>query len=138
MRTFLKVVGYVLLLLFSIDVIYIVSGLASAKHSLDDLLWHFIWAAGMVILGIYLIVRKPRLVETTGSKSSILGILSLLFGIIGIFWWPAVLGIVAAILATLQIRRHASKISIAGLCLGVIDFILAAVWYDLGLMPSIF
>ena len=138
MRTFLKVVGYVLLLLFSLDIIYIVLGLASARHSLDDLLWHLIWAVGMVTLGIYLVFRKPRLLEKTHSKFGVLGILSLLFGIIGIFWWGAVLGIVAVVLAILQFRRHTSKIAIAGLCLGIVDFILAAIWYDLGLMPSIF
>lgn len=138
MRTFLKVVGYVLLVLFSLDIIYIASGLALARHSLDDVLWHLVWAAGIVTLGIYLVTKKSRLVGKTDSKSSILGILSLFFGIIGIFWWGAVLGIAAVILAILQFRRRTSKIAIAGLCLGVIDFILAAVWYDLGLMPSIF
>ncbi|MBA7617954.1 hypothetical protein ES703_25272 [subsurface metagenome] len=138
MRTFLKVIGYVLLVLFSIDVIYIVSGLASARHSLDNLVWHFIWAAGMIVLGIYLVVRKPRLADKTGTKSKFLGVLGLIFGIIGVFWWGAVLGIIAVLLALLQLRRSTSKIAIAGLCLGVIDFILAAIWYDLGLMPSIF
>jgi len=138
MRTSLKVVGYVLLALFSIDVIYIISGLASAGHSLDDLIWHFIWAAGMVVLGIHLVTRKPRLEGETSSKSRFLGVLSLLFGIVGLFWWGAVLGIITVVLALLQFRRHTSKIAIAGLCLGVFDFILAAIWYDLGLMPSIF
>jgi hypothetical protein len=138
MRTFLKVIGYLLLIPFSLDIIYIVSGLAVAKHSVDDIIWHFLWAAGMVGLGIYLVIGRPKLVEKTDSKSRIMGILSLLFGVIGIFWWPAVLGIVAVILAILQFRRRTSRFAIAGLCLGVIDFILAAVWYDLGLMPSIF
>lgn len=138
MRTFLKVIGYVLLALFSIDVIYIISGLASARHSFDNLVWHFIWAAGMVVLGIYLVARKPRLAEKTGSKSRFLGVLGLIFGIVGLFWWGAVLGIIAVVFALLQFRRSTSKIAIAGLCLGVIDFILAAIWYDLGLMPSIF
>ncbi|MFC2047492.1 hypothetical protein ACFLTK_04385 [Chloroflexota bacterium] len=138
MRIFLKVVGYVLLILFGLDIVYIVLGLALARHGLDDTLWHLLWATGVVILGIYLVARKPRLVEKTGSKSRILGILSLSFGIIGIFWWPAVLGIVTVILAILQFRRRTSKIAIAGFCLGVIDFILAALWYDSGLMPSIF
>lgn len=138
MRRFLKVVGYSLLVLFGLDIVYIISGLALARHSLDDVLWHLFWAAGIVTLGIYLVARKPRLVENADSKSGILGVLSLLFGIIGIFWWPAVLGVVAVILAILQFRRRTSKVAIAGLCLGVIDFILAALWYDLGLMPSIF
>ena len=92
----------------------------------------------MVILGIYLITRKPRLVEGKGSKSKIFGILSMLFGIIGLFWWGAVLGIIAVVLAVLQLRQRTNKIAVVGLCLGVIDFILAALWYDLGLMPSIF
>ena len=138
MRTFLKVVGYVLLILFSVDIIYIVSGLALARHSLDEVLWHLIWAVGIVTLGIYLIARKLRLVEKPDSNSRILGVLSLLFGVIGIFWWGAVLGIAAVILALLQFRRRTSKVAIAGLCLGIIDFILAAVYYDLGVMPSIF
>jgi hypothetical protein len=138
MRTFLKVIGYVLLILFALDIIYTVSGLALARHGVGDVLWHFFWAAGMVALGIYLVTGRPRLSEKTDSKSSIMGVLSLLFGIIGIFWWPAVLGIVAVVLAILQFRRRTTKVAIAGLSLGVIDFILAAVWYDLGLMPSIF
>ena len=138
MRIFLKVVGYVLLILFSLDIIYIVSGLALDRHGLQDVLWHLFWAVGIVALGIYLVTRKPRLTEKPNSKSVVLGVLSLLFGTIGIFWWSAVLGAVAVILAILQFRRHTSKVAIAGLCLGVIDYLLAALWYDLGLMPSIF
>lgn len=138
MRMFLKIVGYVLLILFSLDIVYIISGLASARHGLDEILWHFFWAAGLVALGIYLVIRKPRSVEKTGSKSRILGILSLAFGFIGVFWWGAVLGIMAIILAILQFRNNTSRVAIAGFCLGVIDYIMAAIWHDLGLMPSIF
>ena len=138
MRIFLKVVGYVLLILFSLDIVYIISGLASVRHSLDEMLWHFFWAAGLVALGIYLVIKKPSSVEKVGSKSRIWGVLSLVFGFIGVFWWGAVLGILAVILAILQFRHSPSKIAIAGFCLGVIDYIMAAIWHDLGLMPSIF
>lgn len=138
MRMSLKVVGYLLLILFSLDILYIISGLASVRHSLDDILWHFFWAAGLVTLGIYLVIRKPRSAERISSKSRILGILSLVFGFIGLFWWGAVLGIVAVLLAILQFRRNTSKVAIAGLCLGIVDYIMAAIWHDLGLMPSIF
>jgi len=138
MRTFLKVIGIILVVIFGLDIIYIASGLALARHSLDDVIWGLFWAAGIVTLGIIMISGKAKLVGKTDSKSHILGILSLTSGIIGIFWWPAVLGIIAVTLAILQFRRRTSKVAIAGLCLGVIDFILAAVWKDLGLMPSIF
>ena len=138
MRIFLKVVGYTLLILFGLDIIYIIFGLASARHSLDEILWHFFWAVGIVALGIYLVIRKPQPVEKASSKSSIFGVLSLVFGFIGVFWWGAVLGILAVILAILQFKRSTSRVAIAGFCLGVIDYILAAVWHSLGLMPSIF
>lgn len=138
MRIFLKVVGSVLLILFSLDIVYIISGLASARHSFDEILWHFFWAAGLVALGIYLVIRKTSVSRKGGSKSRILGILSLVFGFIGVFWWGAVLGILAVILAILQFRRATGNVAIAGFSLGVVDYIMAAIWHDLGLMPSIF
>ena len=138
MRTFLKVVGYILLTLFAIELIYIVSGRALARHDIQDVLWHSFWAAGMVALGVYLVARRPKLAEKTESKSSILGIISFSFAVIGIFWWSSVLGIVAVVLAILQFRRRTTKIAIAGLSIGIVDFILAGVWYWLGMSSFIF
>ncbi len=137
MRIFLKVIGYALLVFYGIDIIYIASGNALDGRSLDKVVWYLFRAIGIIALGIYLI-RRPKLVKKIDSKSNTLGIWSLVFGIIGIFWWPAVLGIVGVILAILQLRRSTGKIVVAGLCLGIFNFISAGFWYDLGLMPSIF
>ncbi len=134
MQRFLKVIGYVLIVLFGIDLLYIIiSGFSPGGRSLDDVLWHLFWAAGMAVLGVWLI-GKLKVTKKTDGKPGVLGVLSLVFGVIGLFWWSSVMGI----LAILQFRRHATKTVMAGLCLGVIDFILAVIWYDLGLMPSIF
>ena len=138
MRAFLRIIGYILIVLFGIDLIYIIiSGFAPGGRSFADVLWHSFWAAGLVFLGVWL-VGKFRIVKKTDAKHGVLGISSLILGVIGVFWWGSVLGIIAVLLAILQFRRHTSKTAIAGLCLGVIDFILAAIWHDFGLMPSIF
>ena len=71
-------------------------------------------------------------------KSNAFGTWSLILGITGLFWWTAVLGIIAIILAILQFRRHVSKRSIAGLTLGIVDVALAIYWYSVGLMPTVF
>lgn len=76
--------------------------------------------------------------KVTKKKGVVLGILSLVFGAIGIFWWPAVLGTIAVILGIVQLTRRRRKLGIAGLVLGIIDIILAVFWYSVGLMPSIF
>jgi hypothetical protein len=116
------------------------------------------WVLGigsLVIIGVWLVIlpiflRKrnaiSRLKPTGGAvrredstkKSSLLGILSLVFGVIGIFWWAAVMGIITIILGTVQLSRHRSRLAIVGLVLGVIDILLAVFWYRVGLMPSIF
>jgi hypothetical protein len=76
--------------------------------------------------------------EDSTKQSNLLGILSLVFGVIGIFWWSAVMGIIAIILGIVQLTRHRSRLAIAGLVLGIIDILLAIFWYRVGLMPSIF
>jgi hypothetical protein len=76
--------------------------------------------------------------EESTKKSNLLGILSLVFGVIGIFWWSAVMGIIAIILGIVQLTRHRSRLAIAGLVLGIIDILLAVFWYKVGLMPSFF
>ena len=91
----------------------------------------------MAVLGIWLI-GKLKITRKPDGKPGVLGVLSLILGAIGLFWWSSVMGIFAVLLAILQFRKHASKTVIVGLCLSVVDFILAAIWYDLGLMHSIF
>ena len=138
MRIFLKVIGYLLIVLFGTELFYLFAGVPLANQSLGNTLWHFFYTAGMFTLGIWMTTGKPEINKSPDSKSKFLGILSLLFGVTGIFWWPVVLGILAVSSAILQFRKSTSRTAIAGLCLGVIDFILAAVWSDLGLIPSIF
>jgi hypothetical protein len=116
------------------------------------------WVLGigsLVIIGVWLVIlpiflRKRNAIsrlkpaggavrrEDSTKKSSLLGILSLVFGVIGIFWWSTVMGIIAIILGIVQLTRHRSKLAIAGLVLGIIDILLAVFWYRVGLMPSIF
>ena len=76
--------------------------------------------------------------KATKKKGIVLGILSVVFGVIGIFLWAAVMGIIAIILGIVQLTRHHSRLAIAGLVLGIIDILLAVFWYRVGLMPSIF
>jgi hypothetical protein len=116
------------------------------------------WVLGigsLVIIGVWLVIlpvflRKRNAIsrlkpaggavrgEDSTKKSNLLGILSLVFGVIGIFWWSAVMGIIAIILGIVQLTHHRSRLAIAGLVLGVIDILLAVFWYSVGLMPSIF
>ena len=118
----------------------------------------FDWVLGwgsLVITGVWLVIlpivlRKrnanSRLSPLKGAvrgedskkKSNLLGILSLVFGIIGIFWWTSVMGIIAIILGIAQLTRHRSRLAIAGIVLGIIDILLAVFWYRVGLMSSIF
>ena len=79
------------------------------------------------------IVEAPRI-----RQSNAFGTWSLVLGIAGFFWWPAVLGIIAVVLGAVQWRRHVSKRSIAGFTLGIVNIVLAVFWYTTGLMPSIF
>jgi hypothetical protein len=91
--------------------------------------------------GLKKLESRKSLIEAKAEKrrrSNVFGTWSLVLGIAGFFWWPAVLGIIALVLAILQFRRHVSKRSIAGLTLGIVDIVLAFVWYSLGLMPTIF
>ena len=140
MNIFLKIVGYILLASCSVEIVYIIMGQPFARqvHDVQDILWRLVSAVGLLALGIYLVIRKPETVSVTNSKSRGFGVASLVIGIIGFFWWPAVLGILAVVLAILQFRRLTSKLAIAGLCLGTIDYISASIWYALGLSPSIF
>jgi hypothetical protein len=59
-KRILKIIGYVLSIIFGIDLAYIFSGIALARHSVSDVLWHLVWAAAMVALGVWLINRKPK------------------------------------------------------------------------------
>lgn len=59
-RRTLKIIGCALSIIFSIDLAYILSGMALARHSVSDVLWHLVWAAAMVALGVWLINRKPK------------------------------------------------------------------------------
>jgi len=102
----------------------------------------------LVILPIFLRKRNAtsRLKPAGGAvlsfprtkKSNLLGILSLVFGVIGIFWWTVVMGIIAIILGIVQLARHRSRLAIVGFVLGIIDILLAVFWYRVGWMPSIF
>ena len=70
--------------------------------------------------------------------SNTLGTASLAVAIFGIFWWAAVLGIIAIALGVIQWRRYKSKRSIAGFIIGIINILVAVYWYTSGLMPSLF
>ena len=91
------------------------------------------------------VIQKEYLLEQQGGKaielrkvSNACGTASIVLAIIGCFWWPFVLGIVAVILAVIQWRRHISKRSIAGFVIGIVDIVIAVVSYTSGLMPSLF
>jgi len=140
MNIFLKIVGYVLLAINGLEIVYIVFGQPYSRqvHTVQDTLWHLISAVGLFALGIYLVIRKPQTVQVTEPKSQGFGIASLTVSIIGILWWPAVLGIIAIILAILQFRKNKTKIAFAGLIIGVLDYLQAGIGYYLGLSQSIF
>ena len=71
-------------------------------------------------------------------QSNSFGIWSLVLGIIGIFWWPAVCGIIAVVLGVVQFRRRITKRSVAGFTLGVVDIVLGLLYYLLGLSSFVF
>jgi high-affinity Fe2+/Pb2+ permease len=56
----LKVIGYILSIIFGIELIYIFSGMAFFKHSILDVIWHLVYAAILFGVGIWLINRKPK------------------------------------------------------------------------------
>lgn len=76
--------------------------------------------------------------EAPKKKRKVLGILSLIFGIIGLFWWSSVMGIVAIVMGVIQFRQGRTKFAIAGLILGAIDIVLQFIWYTNGSSPSFF
>ena len=116
------------------------------------------WVLGigsLVIIGVWLVIlpiflRKRNAIsplkpaggavrgEDSTKKSNLLGVLSIIFGVVGLFWWSAVMGIIAIILGIIQLKRHRIRLAIAGLVLGIIDILLAVFWYRVGFMPSIF
>ena len=122
------------------EIVYIILGQPFARQvrSVQDILWHLVSAVGLLALGIYLVIRKPETVLVTDSKSRGFGVASLVVGIIGFLWWPAVLGIIAVILAILQFRKYRSKIAIAGLIIGILDYLQAGIGYYAGISQSIF
>lgn len=163
----LSVKGYMLLLLLpvamgvaSLLVELFHNWLNFNEHGLGAISLGYIaldWVLGygsLVVIGVWLVILpiflrkrnatsplKPARGAARGkdsTKSNLLGILSLVFGVIGIFWWSAVMGIIAIILGIVQLTRHRSRLAIVGLVLGIIDILLAVFWYRVGLMPSIF
>jgi len=62
----LRIIGYILSTVFGLDLAYIIYGAASRRHSLSEIVWHLIWAATMVALGIWLIDRSGK---KLGEKS---------------------------------------------------------------------
>lgn len=138
MKALLIVVGYILVVLFGTEFFYIMTGSSLAYRVFDHTLWHMFCAGSMLIMGIWLTTGKQEIDTGPETGSGVLGMLSLVFGAAGILWWPAILGIPAVVLAVLQIRKYAGRIAVAGLCLGVIDFILAAIWYGPGLLSAVF
>ena len=51
----LKVVGWILSIVFWIDLGYILYGCASVRHTPSDIIWHLGWAIAMIIVGTVLI-----------------------------------------------------------------------------------
>jgi len=65
----LKIIGYIISIIFGLDLVYIVSGMALRRHSASDVLWHLVLAAIMVTLGVWLVNRRPKSSEAhTVSK----------------------------------------------------------------------
>jgi len=83
--------------------------------------------------------QRERPPKQPPKQSNWAGTGSIVVGIGGLFWWGAVLGIIAIILAMLQWKRyHFARRAIAGLVLGITNIILAVVYFMTGLMPSVF
>ena len=51
----LKVVGWVLSIVFWIDLGYILYGCAAARHSSGQVAWHLGWSIAMIVVGAVLI-----------------------------------------------------------------------------------
>ncbi len=79
------------------------------------------------------IVSKPA---TTPAKTSTLAIVSLVFGILGLFFIGSLVGIITGHLARSEIRKSEGRLegdalALTGLITGYIGFILAFIWVAL-------
>lgn len=101
--------------------------------------------AWLIVLPVFLHNRKAISITVSGDidnstaqkRSILLGFLSVGFGVIGIFWSMAVMGIIAIILAAVQLKNRKSRLAMAGFVLGVIDILQAIFWYVRGSIPSL-
>lgn len=79
------------------------------------------------------IVSKPA---STPAKTSTLAIVSLVFGILGLFFIGSLIGIITGHLARSEIRKsegclEGDALALTGLITGYIGFILAFIWVAL-------
>lgn len=79
------------------------------------------------------IVSKPA---STPAKTSTLAIVSLVFGILGLFFIGSLIGIITGHLARSEIRKSEGRLegdalALTGLITGYIGFILAFIWVAL-------
>lgn len=81
------------------------------------------------------------------SKTSTLAIVSLVFGILGLFFFGSLVGIITGHLARSEIKKSEGRLegdglALAGLITGYIGFILAFIWIILlggiGVMAALF
>jgi hypothetical protein len=55
-----KPAGYIISILFGLELAYLLSGVVSGKSSLSDVAWHLAYSAAMLALGVWLVIRKPK------------------------------------------------------------------------------